>query len=143
MEGLCPFSAGIEELDRIIVVAKRPAFMVWGFVSSGGGGTRVGRDEQFGGLGSGGPLGYVRIGNIAITAQQLADLANSVHQLTIDWALVDIQTFRQTGLHHPNPIGSMIPWQVAQVNWNLYGAANPNFSDQDVFDNFIDALINP
>jgi len=39
-----------------------------------------------------------------------------------------------------NPQGSLIPWQLAQVNWNLYGADNPSLSTEDIWSNFVDAM---
>jgi len=40
-----------------------------------------------------------------------------------------------------NPQGTLlIRWQVAQVNWNLYGADDSGLSTEDVWSNFVDAM---
>jgi hypothetical protein len=79
-----------------------------------------------------------RIGAIVVTSENYAQLAQRLHSLTYQWALRDIETFRQTGLHVTNPQGSLIPWQQAQVDWSQFGANNSNVSNEQVLQNFIE-----
>ncbi len=136
VEGLCPLGVDLEEMYRIVVIGLRPALSeFWAFNSGSNGGTRVGRDTQFGGLGSG-PGGYARIGGYTLTPLQVGELLANTMNATIQQGLRDVAFFRADGSHVSNPQGSVIPWQTWRVNWNLYGAGNPALSDQQVFDNF-------
>jgi hypothetical protein len=71
-------------------------------------------------------------GNFTI---DLSNIAAGAADLTMTWALNDINTFRMTGDHVVYPQGSMIPWQDLQVDWNQFGA-NSGISDQQVLLNF-------
>jgi len=120
-----------------------------GFTQTGSGGSTgmpgpgdVGGQTGFGGGGTLG--GAVRIGKILISADDwitVAQAAGYFGELTVEWGKADIVRFRESnGLHVMNPQFSLIPWQLAQVNWNLYGANNPSLSTEDIWSNFRDAM---
>src|SRR5699024_2437283 len=132
-----------DDMDTIVVVGRRPARHVY-FRQSHVDTSPGPQPVRLVGRGAGGFLGnYVRLGNMMINAQQLAKLAAQVHNLTIQWGLNDIERFRATGLHVTSPPGSVIPWHTAKVDWNEYGADNPNLSAEQVLQNLIDSLNQP
>jgi hypothetical protein len=53
----------------------------------------------------------------------------------------DVAYFRAIGGHLPHTPGSLINWAQAQVNWDLYGAANPSLSNQQVVSNLVQELL--
>jgi len=82
--------------------------------------------------------------HLAQIAIHVADIANGTVNGTILTGLQDINYFRQIQGHVPNPQGSLLSWQLLEVDWNKYGAADPNLSDNDVMENFIhDGLTGP
>jgi len=101
----------------------------------------IGSSPVFGG--SGGRLGTgIRIGSTVVSARDWAKVALGTALNTIKWGKADIVRFRATGgLHVINPQGTLlIRWQIAQVNWNLYGADDSGLSTEDVWSNFVDAM---
>lgn len=125
-----------EPIDRILVVASQflqttfnwRRFTVFrrGMDSLGGGNSSLARG--------------LRVGQIFITAEALAELSAATMNNTILHALRDINQFRAIGDHIVDSPGSAIPWQRARVNWNNYGAGDPNLSNRDILDNLINAL---
>ena len=76
-----------------------------------------------------------------LNALHLAEVAAGTIDNTLTWGRNDVRTFRQgDGSHVTNPQGSLIPWQHARVDWNLYGAGDPNLSDDEVFNNFLQSI---
>ena len=101
--------------------------------------------DPYGNGGGGGTLGsVVRIGTILISVDdwiKVAEAAGHLGELTVEWGKKDIDRFRETGgLHVVNPQFSLIPWQDAQVNWNLYGANDSSLSTDQIWSNFVDAM---
>lgn len=93
------------------------------------------------GSGGGSSIGTgARIGSIFVSLDTWIDIINGLAPLTVDWAKKDIKLFRDFHLHVTNPQGSLIPWQDAQVNWNLYGADNSSLSVDQVWENFATAI---
>ena len=123
-----------DTVDRILVIGQR-TFLDFGWLGYIG----IGRGSHSGGDGGGGGSGVLRLrlGLIAISASQWAELSASIWNATRMAALNDIERFRQYGDHIPYAPGSVINWANAQVNWNLYGANNPNLSNEDVLANLI------
>lgn len=91
--------------------------------------------------GGGGGGGLISIGNIVITAQTLAQFAADTTNLKFIAAVRDVEYFRLIGGHLPHTPGSLINWAQAQVNWNLYGAANLSLSNQQVVSNPVQSLL--
>lgn len=82
-----------------------------------------------------------RVGSSVVNAKNWGEVAAGIHNLTISWGLRDIQYFRAVGGHVVSPIGSLINYGEAQINWNNYGA-NTGISDQQVWDNFVNDVSN-
>jgi hypothetical protein len=86
----------------------------------------------------------IRVGSIFISVNnwlQIVEGAGNLALLTIDWGKKDIEQFRNSGGGHVvSPYFSLISWQHAPVNWNLYGADDPSLSVDEVWDNFADAM---
>jgi hypothetical protein len=108
--------------------------------SVGGGPMIPGPGSGGGGGGGGGGGAMVQVGNILISAYNWAQFAVNLHSLTWNWAQADVERFRLAGLHVANPQGSLIPWQNAMINWNLFGANDPDLSAQQVVQNFVNAM---
>lgn len=60
--------------------------------------------------------------------------------ITYEAAILDIQYWRQTGMHYPHSQGSAINWAEAEIDWGLYGANDLSLTPQQVLQNFIDAM---
>jgi hypothetical protein len=66
-----------------------------------------------------------------------SSLSQATAQLTVQWALNDIEMYRQVQMHVPNPQGSLIPWQTVQVEWGQYDQGG---TAEDVLRNYFGSL---
>lgn len=82
----------------------------------------------------------IRVGVVVFdaigTALDAADLVLGTTSATLLWGRRDISRYNQIGLHVVNPNGSIIPWQVIQVDWCRYGA--PDNSIDKTLGAFVD-----
>ena len=70
-------------------------------------------------------------------------MAANTANLTFQYAVSDVQRYRNSdGLHLPHTPGSLINWAQAQFPWSNYGANNPNLTNEQVVQNFINAWYN-
>jgi hypothetical protein len=93
--------------------------------------------------GGGAAEGPIRLGRIIVSANQWLELAEGAAvtaNITYETAILDIISWRNTGLHVPHAPYSWINWNEAQVDWGLYGANDPNLTPHQVLLNFIAAI---
>lgn len=112
----------------------------WSIDWSAGGGSGTAHVYQSGGGAAEGPK---RLGKILVSAAAWLDLAEGaagVMNITYEAAILDIQYWRQTGMHYPHSQGSAINWAEAEIDWGLYGANDLSLTPQQVLQNFIDAM---
>ena len=81
-------------------------------------------------------LGIGTINSSVGISLSYAKLFGGAGQNTHISALRDIDFFRNSGMHAPPLPTSWINWNSAQIDWNLFGADNPNLSNEQVLINF-------
>lgn len=137
-----PYGAGIQCDDDDDDSTELPRLFISGVSInwSGGGGTGTGYVYNSGGGAAEGP---VRLGKIVVSAYAWYELtkgAAGLASITYEAALRDIRYWRDAGIHIPHCQGCLIDWANAEVDWDLYGAGDPNLTPRQVLQNFIDFI---